>query len=57
MAKNQKVKWGIGKDYGIFLNQTIDNVMTDEDGYAFGSWKGHLVAAFSLETGEWFVIR
>jgi len=57
MAKNQKVRWEIGDNYGVFLNQAIENIVTDEEGYAYGNWKGHLVAAFSIKVEEWHVIR
>ena len=41
---------------GTFYNQTITDIVVDDEGYCEGVWKGKHVAAFSLATGEWFPI-
>ena len=57
MKYNQTVKIEYGNgDSGTLLNQTVTNVVIDEEGYAFGLWNGKLVGAFSLKSFTWFVI-
>lgn len=54
---NQKVNYVINNDnYGIFQRQTITKVIVDDEQYAYGTWKGKLVASFHIDNGEWFVM-
>ena len=32
----QTIKWEIGKDYAIIVNQTIVDIHSDDDGYMIG---------------------
>jgi len=55
--KNQKVEYGVdGENFGKFLGQEVTSVVVDEEGYAFGYWKGKLVGSFSLNNGTWYVM-
>jgi len=54
--EKQTVKWTIGNDYGTFRNQTVTDITIDDNGYAYGLWKGRLVGSFHIENGTWHVI-
>lgn len=57
MTKSKvKIRWQMGTDYGSFPQQTVTDVHVDDEGFAFGLWKGRLVGAFHVDNLVWHVI-
>lgn len=44
------------ENYGRLLGQMVERIVIDDEGYAFGFWKGRMVGSFHIDNGEWFVL-